>query len=410
MSLIQNVNITAQDNATIDAFGRLRVSEPFTLLDTKQLVDNLPLFYDDQETSGSGTGSTHNPNTASSTMTVSADTAGTRVRQSKLRGTYQPGKSLLILATFVTGAPVAGITKRVGYFDDRNGLFLQCTGSGMAIVRRTYATGSAVDTVTAQANWNLDKMDGTGRSKITLDPSKTQILLIDLEWLGVGRVRFGFVIDGKVYYFHELNNANNLAQVYMSTPNLPIRYEISNDGTGGADSLEHICSSVVSEGGQQATVLQTYISRHGTPVTLANQDLYTPVISIRLKTDYIGTRISPVLIDVLATTNINYEWQLFLNPTIAGTDLVDWANATNSSLQYDITRNATNTLSGGHVIAGGYGASTATFRNAITGLASSYLSVGANIDNSVDELVLGVANIDGNGGTVYAGMVIDEYN
>jgi hypothetical protein len=403
-------NITAQDNATIDAFGRIRVSEPFTILDTKQLTDSLPLFYDDAEISGGGTSTTYNANQASTTIAVSANTAGVRARQSKLRGTYQPGKSLLILATFVLGTTPAGVTKRVGYFDEKNGLFLQAAGSVLSFVRRTYTSGTAVDNVILQSAWNIDKMDGTGRSGITLDVTKTQIMIADLEWLGVGRVRFGFVIDGKIYYCHEILNANVLTLVYMSTPNLPVRYEIGNDGTGAASSLVHICSSVVSEGGQQATVAQTYVSRQGVGATLANQDLYTPVLSIRLKSTHIGTRISPMLVELLATTAINFEWVLLMNPTIAGVDAASWVSVTNSALEYDVSRTAVNTVTGGYRLAGGYSAATATSRPSVSGIASSYLTIGSNINGSVDQLVLAVANIDANGGTVYAGMVLDEYN
>jgi hypothetical protein len=388
----------------------MRVSNPYTILDTKQLVDSLPLFYDDAETSGGGTGSTYNANQASTSLTVSASTAGTRVRQSKMRATYQPGKSLLVLCTFVLGASATGITRRVGYFDEKNGLFLQCDPAGLALVRRTFTSGEAADTIVRQAAWNIDKMDGSGPSGVILDPTKTQILLIDLEWLGVGRVRFGFVIDGNIFHVHEMNHANVLSVVYMSTPNLPIRYEISNGGTGGAASLVHICSSVVSEGGQDATVLQTYLSRGGTAVTLANADLLTPVMSVRLKATHFGTRISPVLVEVIATTAINYEWRLLLNPTIAGVDAVDWTDATNSALQFDIARTATNTLSGGHVLGGGYGSSTAQNKTPISGIASSYLTMGSKIDGTVDQLVLGVMNIDANAGTVYGGIVFDEYN
>lgn len=405
----QDVNITAQDNATIDAFGRLRTSEPYTILDTKQLVDKLPLFYDEAIT-GAGATSVHDTNRASTLMTVPATTVSSVIRQTKLRGTYQPGKSLLILTTFVMGTGQNGVTKRVGYFDEKNGLFLQCQGTTLSVVRRSYATGSAVDTVITQSNWNVDKLDGTGKSGITIDFTKSQIFLIDLEWLGVGRVRFGFVVDGKIYYCHYLNNANNLAHVYMSTPNLPIRYEIVNNGTGASSSLEHICSSIVSEGGQQNTVLQTYISRDGTLITLANQDLYTPIVSVRLKTANIGTRLSPVQIEVMATTALNYEWRLFINPTVAGTDQASWQDISNSSVQYDITRNATNTITGGHIIGGGYGASTNQVRTQVTGTTRSFLTIGSNVDNSVDELVLAVANIDGNGGSVYGGILVDEYN
>jgi hypothetical protein len=398
------------DTANLDSFGRLRVSEPYTLLDTKQTVDNLPLFYDDREMSGSGTSSTYHKNRASSILAVSANTAGKRFRQSKLRGAYQPGKSLLILNTFVLGFCPEGVTKRVGYFDENNGLFLQQEGQEISFVRRTFSSGVAVDTKYPQNHWNLDNLLGDGRSRTIFDPTKSHILFIDMEWLGVGRVRMGFVIDGKVYYTHELNNANHLDVVYMSTPNLPIRYEIENDGTGDACELEQICSSIISEGGQQATVLQTYTSRNGTSYTLAAQDVYSPAISVRLKSSHIGTRISPVQVEIMATGSVNYEWRLILNPSISGTDTASWIPMTNSAVEMDMSRTNANVVTGGHILAGGYGASTVQSRSQISGFARSYLSIGTNILNQSDELVLAIANIDGTGGTVYAGIVLDEYS
>jgi hypothetical protein len=410
MAGISNERTAFGDTANLDSFGRLRVSEPYTILDTKQIMDNLPLFYDDQLVSGSGVTSTYHKNRASSIMTVSANTAGKRVRQSKIRGTYQPGKSLLVLNTFVIGVGTSGVTKRMGYFDENNGLFLMQDGGTLSLVRRSFGSGSVVDTIYPQVEWNLDQLDGTGRSRVVLDITKTQILFIDMEWLGVGRVRFGFVIDGKVYYVHEINNANYLNLVYMSTPNLPIRYEIENDGTGAECSLEQICASIISEGGQQATVLQSYVSRNGTAFTLAAQEVYSPVISLRLKQSHIGTRISPVQVEIMATGSVNYEWRLLLNPTIAGTDTASWIPNSNSAVEYDISRTNLNVVTGGHILSGGYGASTNQSRSQITGITRSYLSIGTNIANESDELVLAIANIDGSGGTIYAGVVVDEYS
>jgi len=248
------------DSSSVDAFGRLRISSPDTLFDSKQLYDSAPLIFDDQEVSGTGTGSSHNANTASTILSTTNATAGKRVRQTFMRFNYQPGKSQLILCTgtlqLLGGG--TGTTRAFGYFDDNNGLFLQDKEGTIQFVKRGSMTGSPVDTEVDQADWNLDKMDGTGASGITLDFTKSQILFIDFEWLGVGRVRMGFVVDGGIYYAHEFNHANNLAGVYMSTPNLPIRYELENDGNGGAAALEHICASIISEGGQQ----QTGVLRH----------------------------------------------------------------------------------------------------------------------------------------------------
>jgi len=401
-------NISFADPAT-DAFQRLRTASPYTIIDLKQLRDTQPLFYDDQQVSGSGTTSTYNAGQASTTIAVSNLTAGRRVRQSKLRGVYQPGKSMLVVFTAVVGVGANGITKRLGYFDAANGLFFQQVGSTMSVVRRSTSSGSPVDTVVTQANWNLDKMDGTGRSGITLDVTKTQIFAIDFEWLGVGRVRFAVNIDGKFYYVHEMLHANNLDVVYMGNPNLPIRYEIENSGSGPAASLVMICASVVSEGGQEDVAKSVYVSRGGNPRTLANQDLYTPIISVRLKAGAEMVKINPIGADILLTSNINYEWRLYLNPTIAGTDTASWVGVDNSGLEYDISRTATNLVSGGFVLAGGYGASTAQSRSAALGTVKSFLTLGTFINGASDELVLAVANIESNGGTAYGGIAFGEY-
>lgn len=163
-------------------------------------------------------------------MSVGATTAGVRARQTRMRFNYQPGKGQEVILTGVFGAGQAGITKRIGYFDTNNGLFFQLSGTTLSVVRRTSTSGSPVDNVVTQANWNIDKLDGTGASGVTLDLTKTQIMIIEFEWLGVGRVRYGFDIDGKIIFVHQLFNANNLTEVYISTPNLPVKYEIANDG------------------------------------------------------------------------------------------------------------------------------------------------------------------------------------
>ena len=412
------------DGANVDPFHRLRVSSPFTVLDLKQNNDNLPLYIWDAQTSGSGTTSTYNTNQASTTIAVASSTAGTRVRQSKMWGIYQPGKGELVLCSFVFGTGVTGVTKRVGYFWDLWGLYLQQSGSTVSVVRRTYNTGSVVNTVVNQSDWNIDKMDGSGVSGITLDFTKTQILIIDFEWLGVGSVRYGFVVDGDVFYCHIMKHANNLTQVYMSNPNAPIRYEISSDGTGGAASLVHICSTVMSEGGQETTALTNYISRDGTPLTMAAQDLFAPILSIKLKPDRRCTRVRPLDISIICTTNTNYEWAVFLNPTIASTDLASYASIPNSALLFDLARTAGNLLTGGFKITGGYGASAAAIKLPSQGAVESFLTLGSYLTSAIasgvggtasagdyayDELVIGIKNIDANGGTCYGGIVVSEY-
>lgn len=247
--MAQDVNIITAHGLS-DAFGRIRTSNITTLFDSKQVGDNRPLLWDDQEVSGGGTSSTYSVNRSSTTLGVSASTAGKRVRQTYQRFNYQPGKSQLVFMTGVlfSSGGGSGISAAMGYFDDNNGCFVSSINGAVFANIRSYVSGAAVTTSVAQDDWNGDRLDGTGPSGKTLDASKAQIWWCDLEWLGVGSVRMGFMIDGAFIAIHTFYNANNSTSVYMTTPNLPLRYEIANDGTGGASTLETICSTVISEG------------------------------------------------------------------------------------------------------------------------------------------------------------------
>lgn len=397
------------DSPLNDAFNRLRTSNTFTVYDIKQNTSGQPLFYDDQETSGSGTSSVYRTNRGATRLSVSGTTAGTRVKQTKMWSQYQPGKSQLIIVSANFWGIVPGVTKRAGMFNDQFGLFAELDGTNANFVIRTYNTGSAVDTKVAQSAWNVDKFDGTGPSGKTIDWAKVQLLIIDFEWLGVGRVRFGFKIGGVIHYGHYFTHTNTNEEVYLSNPNAPIRFEISNDGTGAATFMDTICVSVQSEGGQEENSITTHVSRDGTPRALANEDIWTPIISVRLKSTRPCTRVRPANVSVLLTDTGNYEWSIFLNPTIGGTDPATWVPVTESAIEYDITRTLANPVSGGLRVDGGYGASTTLSKGVFGKVISSFLTIGSNIDGSLDEYVLAVKNIDSNGGNCYGGMTVTEY-
>ena len=388
--------IKAADSPSIDAFGRWRVSDPFTLFDSKQLSDSLPLFWQDSLTSGAGATSAYVSNQAATKMNVAATTAGSRTRQTYMRFNYQPGKSQLILLTFGELNSKAGITKSVGYFDDNNGILLKSRNDSLFVVRRTYVTGAAVDNEVHQDDWNLDVLDGSGVSAVTLDMTKTQIFFIDLEWLGVGRVRCGFVVDGKIYYVHEFNNANSLATVYMSTPNLPLRYRIENDGTATADSMYHICSSVVSEGGKQENGTLRYKSTAGTHVDATTENTVYAVLGFRLKSDHLDTIVKMVGLALqMQTASDKCEWVLIFNPAVAGSP--SWAAETNSAIE-TFTGATANTVTGGYTITGGFletGSPAAGGANSVFGTLQNAIHLGSTIGGVPDIIVLAVRPIAG---------------
>ena len=390
------------NTAQLDAFSRVRVSEPKTLFDSKQIVDNQPLFWDDQQVSGSNTTSTYNTNQASTTIAVAATTAGYRVRQTFQRFQYQPGKGSLVAMTGVLGSGHSGITKTLGLLDGYNGLFFQLLGTTLQVGCRTYTSGSVVNNVIPQSSWNIDKFDGTGISGIVLDITKTQIFVIDFQWLGVGRIRFGFDINGILYYCHEILNSNNNTVVYMANPNLPLRYAIQNDGTGPASNLTHICGSVVSEGGREQTGFVMSADWGTTSlVTLNNSNIF-PLIALRLKSAYYMSAIDLLSITTTCTSGATFRYCLLLNPTITGTAL-SFSDVTNSAVQIATPDNGTTLSSGTQLYSGYLDASSSSVSTIITTLQSD-LKLGTNIAGTSDIVSLGISKITGTTETFYGGL------
>lgn len=351
-----------------DAFSRMRVSQPAGLFDSMQQYGDNNLVW---ENSFTGTGAVSNLLNESTVQLTTGGTAnGARViRQTRAYHRYLPGKSQLVFITFaMDGGAVANLRRRVGYFDANNGIFLELSGSALSIVRRTNVTGTPSDAASvSQASWNLDPMNGSGPSGITLDMSKTQILVIDLQWLGVGRVRVGFDIAGVVYYVHEFRNANSLTTVYMTTACLPVRFELENTGvTAGTNTMRHICASVISEGGTED---QTGFQFSSAPFAITPPNVTTrrAVMSIRAKTTGPNAvrNTGQILLrdyELIPNGTNGFLWELVLNATLTGAAFADY-NATYSIAQIDTTAT---TVSGGVVLDSGYVASGTNVRGTST--------------------------------------------
>lgn len=281
----------------IDAFGRQRISQPHTIGDYKHLYALDPNFLDKIENGGSVT---FVADKAAATLATTNNPASRAVHQTKLYHQYQPGKSQLILSSFVFKAAVPNVTKRTGYFDDRNGIYFEQTGNGtLNWVIRNYVTGAPVETGSRipQSQWNVDPCDGSGPSGFDLDITKTQLVFIDFQWLGVGRVRCGFVHNGGMIIAHEYFHSNESDTVYLSSPNLPVRCEILNTGTTVGGSFDQICSTVQSEGGYQETGIDWEISSSTMRTTATPGGTPLPVLAIRLRNSFGSTenRISAIL-------------------------------------------------------------------------------------------------------------------
>lgn len=390
------------DSTNMDALGRLRVSNPFTIFDSKQLVDNQPLFWDDQQTTGASTTSTYITNQAATRIAVANTTAGTRVRQTFQRFQYQPGKSLKIILTGVLGTGVTGVTKRLGYFDTSNGAFFQLLGTTLSVNVRSNTSGSPADTTINQTSWNLDKLDGTGTSGVTLDVTKAETFIIDFQWLGAGRIRFGFIIGGILIYAHQVLNANIISTVYMSVPNLPCRYEISNSGAGAAASLDHISSTVLSEGGVEKHGPVFCVDRGINALTTNSDTNIYPLLAIRLKSNYQMAVIDILAFNVIVTTGATYRYALLLNPVVSGTALT-FTGVTNSAIEAQVGAINTTNVSGGTQILSGYVDATGQQGNLAQDVHTG-IKLGSTIAGVSDILVFAIQRITGTAETFFGSL------
>jgi len=400
MSGCNNVNVEpiiiggGDGSTAYDAFGRLRVSNPFTIFDSANVMSKGTQF--DEALTGSGTVTY---TSAKSTVNLNVTTAsGDKViRQTKRVMSYQPGKSLLFLATFVMNTQTENLIQKVGMFDANNGIFFKDTGTEYQIVRRTYTSGSSVDAEEiGQSSWNGDKLNGTGPSGYTLYPDKATILFMDFEWLGMGSVRVGFVIDGKFIVAHTFQNANNLTTVYTQTANLPIRYEIETTGVLASSAvLQQVCSTVMSEGGYAPYGLQKIIrtANIATGVNLATAGTFYNLATIRIKSGRPYAVIVPAGVDVLNISNNDFEWGLFINATPATAFSY---TSFDDNVEYDLTTREI-TATGTQIACGYLGGKTAPSELGGPDFVNWAYQIGQTIGGTSEVLTLAVRSGSANG-------------
>ena len=326
-----------------DAFGRLRVSEPYTLFDSRTR------YYDHGEfSSTTSTGATvvYDPNGSTYMLNVTTASNSSVIRETKRVFPYQPGKSLLILCTFAMNTPKSNLRQRVGYFTTNNGIYFENDGDYNWLVIRSYSNGTLSENRVRQDNWDDPFAD--------LHVDRTQIFWCDVEWLGVGTVRCGFVVNGQYVLCHSFHHANinGNTSTYMTTAILPVRYEITNTAaTTSSSMLRQICSTVISEGGYNAFSTTETAGTGITPFRLVTAGTYYPVVSIRLASSRLDSIILPRQVDILSPTVNYYRWVLLLNPTLTG---ATWAGTSaTGSVQYDLAASA-NAVTGGTQLASGY--------------------------------------------------------
>lgn len=388
-----NIMDTFASAASRDAFYRFRVSEPFTIFDSQHRYIDTGKF--SSSTSGSGA-VTHLPNESALKMDVSSTSGDYVYLESKRVMPYQPGKSLLIMISFSFATPKANLRQRVGYFGTQNGIYLEQDGTTLYLVLRSYVGGSVDNSrKIPQSEWNGHKFDGTTFFSRNLDVTKGNIFWMDVEWLGVGDVRCGFIVDGVPVVAHVFHNENLYLTTYMTTATLPVRAEIENtSGTSGSSTMRLICATVISEGGYQGYntlnyAASTIIATDYKMLTTAGT--FYPMVSIRLKSTRLDSVVLPIQIDFLGHTSDNFEWKLLLNPTLNSyAGFSDYS--ANSAVQFDTAATSMTDL-GTTIQAGLVYQKTSTALGDVTNF---NFQLGRTIQGTSDVLTLAAAGSAGN--------------
>lgn len=383
MSYIYNNEIKYADSQNLDAFGRLRTSNVTSLLEYKHTFDKLPLVIN-EVTAGTCT-SIYDDVNSQVAMTTSANNSYV-IRQGKSRGIYQPGKGQLFEASLSRFDLQTNVIKRVGYYTTStsapytsivDGFFLESNGQTGIISFQIWQSGTTILSSTT-TSWLT-----TDYNVNNIDWSKTQLMSTDFQWLGVGRLRFGLVIDGLVKTFVTNSGTNNLSNVYMKAPNQPIRYEIRQVGVGSG-VFNMICSQISLEGSINALQRSLGLVQFAT-VQATTAGVKYPLIGYRLNQGYEGVNITLSDVQTINTSNpskSDFYITVELNPTLSSN--ATFTGVTNTGVDYSISTGQTITTNG-YVLTNFLGSGSGTQVDSFQ-FKDNMLRPGVNVDGTKDEV------------------------
>lgn len=315
-----------------DSFGRLRVVDINNVFESTHANSEQSEFWDTKLVGGAT--KTYVPNKAQVELAVGTASGDNAIRQTMNYFHYAAGQSLIIRLTGVLTSGKNNLNSCVGYYDDENGLIFRTSNGVFQVGKRSFTTGSVVETWVDQADFNGDKLDGTGASGLTIDLDKTQIFEINFQWLGVGSVKFFVHINGEYILIHTMHNANLNTEVYMTTPHLPIRYEIKNMGvTSSATTMTQICTQIGNEGKSIVGDLVSSVDTDTNTTTL-NSSTFKSIISMRTKSAN-DILIQLESLSLLVTTQDDIIIHVTIDQTLASTT---WVSA-DQFVEKDLTSN-----------------------------------------------------------------------
>ncbi|WP_082232857.1 hypothetical protein [Halobacillus massiliensis] len=395
--IISNVgpNVSSQ-------FNELRNSEKTPIIELTS-VYGLSDLRDIVETIGTGSVSNDATEYLVSTAAGSTDAA---ILESALRGRYEPGYAGEAgIGARLPDAPTGDQVVRWGMYDSENGAFFGTTSTDIFVAVRRDGT----DDIINQGSWNVDNLDGTGPSGVTLDLSEGNIYQVLFTWYGYGVIEFRVVLPNPVTLAQEVITVHRytpIGETSFVDPNLPLRAEVDNNGTGSPLTL-YIGGRAYGIIGRYDPVFRvTSERRQLTGVT----STLTPVISFIRKTEFPAgsgraNSIEVNLEEINLISSLDIAYQVILGGTVNGT-YNNYPTATtnipNDETGLLVNNNAT-TITGGEVVfqgitSGGGGADRVT---------AKALLLDFNLPTDLP-ITLAVSNLEGGTATVRAVFRVTE--
>lgn len=333
------------DNAPSEAkaaFGELLVGQLHPQLQGsfEYTVDNTDLNVNTGVNGGTITQSS-----AMAIVGTSTTTASTAKFESKQHAKYRPGLGGLSRFTALFSAPVAATEQYIGIMDEtgssaafKNGYAVGYNGLTFGFQRFQNDTLITVD----QADWD-DPMDGTGRSRMTLDHTKLNVFEIRYQYLGSGKIELGIESDktGVFTVAHAIQYANANTEPSTHNPNYHHTIWVNNKATTSDIVLKSASYAYFVEGKTSLIELHQPENSSGTKQKLAVVS-EVALFTIRNKTTYAGKTnfIDAQLlsfggsIDTSSANNLA-TLRVVKNATLGGTPSYSDINATNSIMEID---------------------------------------------------------------------------
>ncbi|WP_223701152.1 hypothetical protein [Sutcliffiella deserti] len=313
--VIENVNIVGVGPDVNSQFNELMVANRTPVIELSSTY-GISDLRDAIETTGTGTVTN---DTVEYLISTGIGAGAEAILDSAQRGRYQPGYAVEAgLGARVMTPPTGEQVGRWGLFDDENGAYFGVDSSGTFLAYRR----DGVDTVVPQASWNIDSLDGTGPSGITLDLANGNIFQIVFSWYGYGVIEWQVVVQNPVDLSQEVVTVNRVkpsGQTSFTDPNLPLRGQVENGATTGTNFTLYLAGRQYSIIGNYNPVFRVTSERRSFTATTT----LAPVISFQRKAIFPAGSGRPNSVnvtleglDLLSGSDIYY--QVILGSTING--------------------------------------------------------------------------------------------